>query len=117
LVDDEQPLVEIGRQMLERLGYSVATRTSSIEALELFKVDPGRFDLVITDIVMPNLTGDKLAKKLINIRNDIPVVLCTGYSEKFTRRNASEMSIHSFLMKPLVMRDLANTIRQALAAN
>ena len=117
LVDDEQPLVEIGRQMLERLGYSVATRTSSIEALELFKVDPNRFDLVITDIVMPNLTGDKLAKKIINIRSDIPVVLCTGYSEKFTRQNASEMGIQSFLMKPLVMRDLANTIRQALAAN
>ncbi len=117
LVDDEQPLVEIGKQMLERLGYSVATRTSSIEALELFKVDPNRFDLVITDIVMPNLTGDKLAKKIINIRNDIPVVLCTGYSEKFTRQNASEMGIQSFLMKPLVMRDLANTIRQALAAN
>jgi PAS domain S-box-containing protein len=117
LVDDEQPLVEIGRQMLERLGYSVATRTSSIEALELFKVDPNRFDLVITDIVMPNLTGDKLAKKIINIRSDIPVVLCTGYSEKFTRQNASEMGIVSFLMKPLVMRDLANTVRQALAAN
>jgi PAS domain S-box-containing protein len=117
LVDDEQPLVEIGRQMLERLGYNVAARTSSIEALELFKADPNRFDLVITDIVMPNLTGDKLAKKIINIRNDIPVVLCTGYSEKFTRRNASEMGIQTFLMKPLVMRDLANTVRQALAAN
>jgi PAS domain S-box-containing protein len=117
LVDDEQPLVEIGRQMLERLGYSVATRTSSIEALELFKVDPNRFDLVITDVVMPNLTGDKLAKKIINIRNDIPVVLCTGYSEKFTRQNASEMGIQTFLMKPLVMRDLANTVRQALSAN
>jgi PAS domain S-box-containing protein len=117
LIDDEHPLVEIGRQMLERLGYSVAARTSSIEALELFKADPHRFDLVITDIVMPNLTGDKLAKKIIDIRNDIPVVLCTGYSEKFTHRNASEMGIHSFLMKPLVMRDLANTVRQALAAN
>jgi PAS domain S-box-containing protein len=117
LVDDEQPLVEIGKQMLERLGYSVATRTSSIEALELFKVDPNRFDLVITDIVMPNLTGDRLAKKIINIRNDIPVVLCTGYSEKFTRQNASEMGIRSFLMKPLVMKDLADTVRQALTAN
>ncbi|MEJ2220802.1 MAG: PAS domain S-box protein [Desulfobacterales bacterium] len=117
LVDDEHPLVEIGRQMLERLGYSVATRTSSIEALELFRADPHRFDLVITDIVMPNLTGDKLAQKIIDIRNDIPVVLCTGYSEKFTHRNASEMGMHSFLMKPLVMRDLANTVRQALTVN
>jgi CheY-like chemotaxis protein len=117
LVDDEQPLVEIGKQMLERLGYSVATRTSSIEALELFKADPGRFDLVITDIVMPNMTGDKLAKKIMDIRKDLPVVLCTGYSEKFTRQNASEMGIQSFLMKPLVMRDLANTVRQALSVN
>ena len=117
LIDDEQPLVEIGKLMLERLGYSVATRTSSIEALELFKADPDRFDLVITDIVMPNMTGDKLAKKMMGIRTDIAVVLCTGYSEKFTRRNACEMGIQTFLMKPLVMRDLANTVRQALAAN
>ncbi|MCK5205616.1 MAG: response regulator, partial [Desulfobacterales bacterium] len=116
-IDDEQPLVEIGKLMLERLGYSVATRTSSIEALELFKADPDRFDLVITDVVMPNMTGDKLAEKIIDIRADIAVVLCTGYSEKFTRRNACEMGIQTFLMKPLVMRDLANTVRQALAAN
>ena len=117
LVDDEQPLVEIGKQMLERLGYTVAARTSSIEALELFKVQPNRFDLVITDIVMPNMTGEKLAEKLMDIRADIPIILCTGYSEKFTRRQASDMGIRSFLMKPLVMQDLAGTVRQALSAN
>ena len=117
LVDDEQPLVEIGKQMLERLGYNVAARTSSIEALELFKAQPNRFDLVITDIVMPNMTGEKLAEKLMAIRADIPIILCTGYSEKFTRRQASDMGIQSFLMKPLVMRDLAGTVRQALAMN
>lgn len=116
-VDDEQPLVEIGKQMLERLGYSVSTRTSSIEALELFKTHPNRFDLVITDIVMPNMTGDKLAQNLMDIRADIPIILCTGYSEKFTRRQASDMGIRSFLMKPLVMQDLASTVRQALSAN
>ena len=116
-VDDEQPLVEIGKQMLERLGYTVDTRTSSIEALELFKTQPNRFDLVITDIVMPNMTGEKLAEKLLDIRADIPIILCTGYSEKFTRRQASDMGIQSFLMKPLVMRDLASTVRQALSAN
>jgi PAS domain S-box-containing protein len=116
-IDDEQPLVEIGKLMLERLGYSVATRTSSIEALELFKADSDRFDLVITDIVMPNMTGDKLAKKIMDIRADIPIVLCTGYSEKFTRRNASEMGIQTLLMKPLVMRDLATVVRQAIEAN
>lgn len=117
LVDDEQPLVDIGRQMLERLGYTVDTRTSSIEALKLFEADPNRFDLVITDIVMPNMTGDKLADKIFGIRPDIPIVLCTGYSEKFTRRQASDMGIQAFLMKPLVMKDLANTVRQALTAN
>ena len=117
LVDDEQPLGEIGKQMLERLGYTVAARTSSVEALELFKAQPGRFDLVITDIVMPNMTGETLAKKLMDIRADIPVILCTGYSEKFTRQQASQMGVRSFLMKPLLMQDLANTVRQALAAN
>jgi len=117
MVDDEQPLVEIGKQMLERLGYSVVTRTSSIEALELFKANPHRFDLVITDIVMPNMSGDKLAEKMMDIRADIPVILCTGYSEKFTRQEAADMGIRSFLMKPLVMKDLADTVRQALTAN
>jgi PAS domain S-box-containing protein len=117
LVDDEQPLVEIGKQMLERLGYSVAARTSSVEALELFKAQPDRYDLVITDIVMPNMTGEILAEKLMDIRADIPVILCTGYSEKFTRKHASAMGVRSFLMKPLLMQDLANTVRQALAAN
>lgn len=116
-VDDEQPLAEIAKQMLQRLGYAVSTRTSSIEALELFRADPNRFDLVITDIVMPNMTGEKLAEKIMGIRSDIPVILCTGYSEKITRRDASEMGVQSFLMKPLVMRDLANTVRQALSAN
>ena len=116
-VDDEQPLVEIGKQMLERLGYKVDTRTSSVEALNLFTADPDRFDLVITDIVMPNMTGDRLADKIIGIRPDMPIVLCTGYSEKFTRKHASEMGIQNFLMKPLVMRDLADTVRQALTAN
>ena len=117
LVDDEQPLVEIGKQMLERLGYTVSARTSSVEALELFKAQPNRFDLVITDIVMPNMTGDKLAENLMGIRADIPIILCTGYSEKFTRSPAADMGIQSFLMKPLVMQDLANTVRQALSMN
>jgi PAS domain S-box-containing protein len=117
LVDDEQPLVEIGKQMLERLGYKVDTRTSSVEALSLFKADPNRFDLVITDIVMPNMSGDKLADKMMGIRPDIPIVLCTGYSEKLTRRQASDKGIQTFLMKPLVMQALASTVRQALSVN
>ena len=72
---------------------------------------------MITDIVMPNMTGDKLADEMMGIRPDIPIVLCTGYSEKFTRQQASEMGINAFLMKPLVMQDLAGTVRQALTTN
>jgi PAS domain S-box-containing protein len=114
LVDDESDLVEMGRLMLERLGYSVAVRTSSIEALELFKSDPDRFQLVITDMTMPNMTGDQLAQKLLEIRPRLPVILCTGYSERMTEARAREMGIKAFVMKPVVMQDLSVTIRKVL---
>jgi CheY-like chemotaxis protein len=114
LVDDENDLVEIGRLMLERLGYFVSTRTSSIEALELFKSDPGRFQLVITDMTMPNMTGDLLAQNLLKIRPDLPIILCTGYSERMTETRARKMGIRAFVMKPIIIQDLANTIRTVL---
>jgi len=114
LVDDENDLVEIGRLMLERLGYSVATRTSSIEALELFKSDPNKFQLVITDMTMPNMTGDLLAQKLLELRPDLPVILCTGYSERMTEVRARDMGIKAFLMKPIIIQDLSTTIRKVL---
>jgi PAS domain S-box-containing protein len=113
-VDDEKPLVEIGKQMLERLGYNTVTRTSSIEALKLFQADPHRYDLVITDMTMPNMTGDSLAKELIKIRSDIPIILCSGYSQRLTEQRVEEFGIKSFVMKPLVIKDLANTIRKVL---
>ena len=113
-VDDEQVLVEIGKQMLERLGYEVTTRTSSIEALELFRVKPDQFDLVITDMTMPNMTGDKLAKEIMGIRADIPVVLCTGYSERIGRESAEKRGLRGFVMKPLSMNELANAIRNGI---
>ena len=114
LVDDENDLVEIGRLMLERLGYSVATRTSSIEALELFKSDPNKFQLVITDMTMPNMTGDLLAQKLLELRPELPVILCTGYSERMTEVRARDMGIKAFLMKPIIIQDLSTTIRKVL---
>ena len=114
LVDDENDLVEIGRLMLERLGYSVATRTSSIEALELFKSDPNKFQLVITDMTMPNMTGDLLAQRLLELRPDLPVILCTGYSERMTEARARDMGIKAFLMKPIIIQDLSTTIRKVL---
>jgi PAS domain S-box-containing protein len=114
LVDDEEPIVRIEKQTLERLGYQVTSRTSSGEALDVFRTHPDKFDLVITDMTMPNMTGDKLAAELINIRPDIPIILCTGFSEEISRERAAAMGIKGFLMKPIVKRDLAETIREVL---
>ena len=111
---DEPVLVDIGKQMLERLGYEVTTRTSSIEALELFRTKPDQFDLVITDMTMPNMTGDRLARELIKIRPDIPIIICTGFSERITEEKAKGMGIKAFVMKPIVIRDIANTVREVL---
>ena len=114
LVDDENTLVDLGRQMLERLGYHVVCRTSSIEALELFKKRSHRFDLVITDMTMPNLTGDKLVRQILRIRPDMPVILCTGFSEQISEESAKELGIRKFILKPLVMDNLATAVRGAL---
>ncbi|MFP3912454.1 MAG: response regulator [Desulfobacteraceae bacterium] len=82
MVDDEEPIVIATQMILERLGYTITTRTSSIEALETFRNNPDKFDLVITDMTMPNMTGKEPAMELMAIRSDTPVILCTGYSEK-----------------------------------
>ena len=113
-IDDEQTLVDVGEQILRQLGYQVTVRTKSIEALELFRAHPERFDLVITDMTMPNMMGDKLAKELMGIRADIPIVLCTGFSEYITEEAAKEIGIREFVMKPLVTSGLAKTIRRVL---
>jgi CheY-like chemotaxis protein len=113
-VDDENALVDLGHRMLEGLGYSLECRTSSIEALELFRDQPHNFDLVITDMTMPNLTGDKLAAELMTIRPDIPVILCTGFSEQITEEKAQKMGIRKFVLKPMVMYTLARAVRQVL---
>jgi CheY-like chemotaxis protein len=113
-IDDEEDLVEIGSKMLSHLGYEVVTKSNSVEVLDLFREQPERFDLVITDMTMPNLTGDKLAKELLRIRPDIPIILCTGFSECITEEKAKKMGICEFSLKPFVMRDLAVTARKAL---
>jgi PAS domain S-box-containing protein len=113
-IDDEKSLVDLGQQILERLGYKVTIRTSSVEALELFMAQPDKFDLVITDMTMPNMTGDELAGKLMDMRADIPVILCTGYSERISRERAHELGIKEFILKPIVMRELAEKVRRVL---
>ena len=113
-VDDEAPIAKMGSQGLKRLGYEVTIRTSSIEALELFRSRPDDFDLIITDMTMPNMTGDKLSIELMKIRADIPVILCTGYSKKISDETASDIGIKAFVYKPTVKADLAKTVRKVL---
>jgi len=114
LVDDEESLAETGREMMARLGYQVIARTSSIEALKLFTTRPDAFDLVITDDTMPKMTGVDLAKELMQARPDIPVILCTGFSELINEEGARNIGIKAFVIKPVVMRNIAETIRKVL---
>jgi PAS domain S-box-containing protein len=116
-VDDEKALTDLGQQMLGWLGYQVQVRTSPIEALEAFRANPQKFDLVITDMTMPQMNGLKLARHLIEIRPDIPVILCTGFSEQVNEQASGAMGIRAFLYKPLVMRDIAEAVRKALDSN
>ena len=114
LVDDELPIAKISSEILQRLGYRVTIRTSSVEALALFRSKPDGFDLVITDMTMPNMTGDELAMQLIALRSDIPVILCTGYSKKISEEIAKDIGIKAFVYKPIVRADFAKTIRKVL---
>jgi signal transduction histidine kinase/ActR/RegA family two-component response regulator len=114
LVDDEDIIAQMEKQMIERLGYHVTARTSSTDALEAFRMQQGKFDLVITDMTMPNLTGEQLAAEIMKIRSDIPVILCTGFSEMMSKEKAESLGIKGFLMKPVVMKDLSNIIRKVL---
>jgi signal transduction histidine kinase/CheY-like chemotaxis protein len=113
-IDDEAPLAEIGKEMLQRIGYDVVSRTSSVEALELFRAMPYKFDLVITDQTMPNMTGDKLSMQLLKIRPDIPVILCTGYSESILGKDPDWLGIREFLMKPVAFNDLASSVKRVM---
>ena len=114
LVDDEPTLAYAAGQMLQRLGYSVVTRTSSLEALALFQDSPQNFDLVITDMTMPKITGAELSQAMIRVRPDIPIVLCTGFSELITEENAAAFGIRAYVMKPIVTREIAQTLRKVL---
>ena len=114
VVDDEAPIIRLEEALLKKIGYEVTSRTGSIDALEKFKMDPYAFDLVLTDMSMPNMTGEKLAKELISIRPDIPVILCTGFSERIDKEKAEILGIKGYLMKPIVNRDMAETVRKVL---
>lgn len=114
LIDDEQQIIDIEQQILERLGYKVTPKTDSEEALEEFAALPEHYDLVITDMTMPKMTGDQLARKIMDIKPDIPIILCTGFNETITEEKALAMGIDKFVMKPIVKDELASTIRAVL---
>jgi CheY-like chemotaxis protein len=113
-VDDEAALVEMASQMLSRLGYDVTTAGSANEALTMFLTDPHRFDLVITDQTMPDLTGIDLAQRMLEVRNGLPILLITGYSETVSAEKAKSAGISEFIMKPLAKREVAETIRRTM---
>ena len=113
-VDDEESIADVTKQMLENLGYSVVSTTSSIEAFNLFTQNPDRFDIVLTDMTMPDLTGDRLAQKIMAIRPETPIILCTGHSDHINADEATRQGIRQFLMKPYDMAQLSCALRQAI---
>jgi PAS domain S-box-containing protein len=113
-LDDEAPIARMGSQMLEHLGYTVTASTSSVDALELFRSKPNDFDLVVTDMTMPDITGDKLAVELMEIRPDIPVILYTGYSKMISDETAKKMGIKALAYKPILKTDLSKIVRKVL---
>ncbi len=114
LVDDEAVIARLETQMLERLGYRVTSCTDSIEAATLFKNSPRTFDLVLSDMTMPHMTGDELAGELTAVRPEIPVIICTGFSERIHPDTIKTKGIKALLMKPVMLSDLADTVRRVL---
>jgi len=101
-------------QVFFKIGYQVVARLSSVEALNAFKANPNRFDLVITDMNMPDMTDDRLAWELIAIKPDLPIILCTGFSERIDAEKARAIGIKGMLMKPVAKRDMAKMVRKVL---
>ena len=113
-VDDEESLVSLNQQRLERLGYNVKSTTKPMEALEWFRTDPDQFDVIITDMTMPQMTGDRLAAEVLKIRPHLSVIICTGYSERMSAKKAETLGVSKYIEKPIGLRNLASSIREVL---
>lgn len=114
LIDDEKAVVEPAQCLLEHLGYEIVSKTSAVEALEMFRADPDRFDIVITDHTMPHMTGQDLAGEFLRMRPDIPIILCTGFAEPSISETAKASGIRELIAKPVAIHELAETIRNVL---
>lgn len=113
-VDDEPAIQILGKRLLGDLGYDVATCSNAGDALDLFRSNPDRFDIVITDMTMPGMTGDRMALEMMRIRPGLPVIVCTGFNELINRESARQMGIQAFLMKPFLKSEVAPIIRELL---
>jgi len=114
VVDDEEAITKLVRISLERFGYNVTLVSDGQQALEIFTENPERFNLVVTDQTMPNMTGETLAHELQNLRPDIPIILCTGHSEAISPESSRAIGISSFLYKPISAKELGRVVREVL---
>lgn len=114
LVDDEEAVLRMEKLILERLGYRVEIKNSSLDALKAVKASPDSFDLVVSDMTMPEMTGDELAKKIMEIKPLLPVIICTGFSEKISLETAKSIGVKALLMKPIITSEFAATVRKTI---
>jgi CheY-like chemotaxis protein len=114
LVDDEPQLLVMYQRLLEKLGYQVTAFIGSPETLEAFRSQPDAFDLLITDTTMPDMGGGKLASEILNIRPDMPIIICTGFSESMNREMAKSIGIREYVRKPVSVGEFASTVRKVL---
>jgi CheY-like chemotaxis protein len=114
VVDDELHIVEMYKRMLSLLGYHVDSRTSPIEAIEALRSNPMKYDLILTDMTMPHMNGYHFAKNITEIRSGLPIILCTGFSDQINEDKARSVGIRAFLLKPVLLNDLAKALRRVL---
>ncbi len=114
IVDDEQMILDVTKEIIENMGYKVFSFISSEVALQAFEKEPYKFNLIITDMTMPQMEGDKLAVAALKIRTDIPIILCTGYSHKISEEKALKIGIRRYVEKPLITKELGMLIREVL---
>ena len=114
LVDDETEIVKMVQEVLDHLGYRITGYTNSIDALEQFQSHPDQFDLIITDMTMPNMTGAELSSRILELRPDMPIIICTGFSDMIDEKKAKTLGIKEYMIKPIKKGDLDRVIRNVL---